>query len=179
MHHSTRRGGSRRFWLNRSRAGEIARSYGRHRWHLSIEQLEARHLLAVVMWDGEADVDEWTDPANWDTNSLPGRADDVVIPAGVGTVTIRAARAEVNSIEAQSALEFTGVTVTAGRIKAPQLSLIGGAVLTSPGVELKLEVDITGGILLLDATSRIDVSAKGYATGRTKDDAPSVLGATR
>src|SRR5262245_1249333 len=47
---------------------------------LRVEALEYRLLRATVTWDGGAGGTDWTDALNWDTDTLPGAADDVVIP---------------------------------------------------------------------------------------------------
>jgi len=63
-------------------------------------------------------------------------------------------------------MTIDGGTVAAGLITAPSLSLIHGAVLTSPGPVRKLELQIDG-TLAVDSTSSIDVTGKGYAPGYT------------
>ena len=52
------------------------------------ELLEDRSLLATVTWDGGAGTLNFADALNWDTNTIPGTADDAVIPDLVGTPTI-------------------------------------------------------------------------------------------
>ena len=42
------------------------------------EKLEDRHLLAVT-WDGGGDNQSWSDPQNWDSDTLPVATDDVII----------------------------------------------------------------------------------------------------
>ncbi|MEX2137833.1 MAG: DUF6531 domain-containing protein, partial [Pirellulales bacterium] len=68
-------------------------------------------------------------------------------------------------------LTVTAGTIAAGRIRAPSISLVNGAELTSlestESQMHKLEVQVAGTILV-DATSKIDVSSKGYLPGRTK-----------
>ncbi len=45
-------------------------------------------MLAVFHWDGEAGNGLWSDPLNWDRDSLPGSADDVVIDMSVPTAVV-------------------------------------------------------------------------------------------
>jgi hypothetical protein len=77
-------------------------------------------------------------------------------------------------------LTVSASNLTADRIVAPALSVTSGGVLTSlTSTETrmrKLEVQVAG-TLLVDATSRIDVSGNGYLAGRTTGNT-TVGGAT-
>jgi hypothetical protein len=58
----------------------------------SVQSLEPRRLFAAISWDGGAGTLNWSDAANWSTNTLPGVNDDVTINiAGTPTVTIGSA----------------------------------------------------------------------------------------
>lgn len=81
-----------------------------------IESLEARTLLAAVMWDGGGDGARWLDPLNWAADVLPGPDDDAVIPRGAGKVVLDGFAA-VASLDAR-----------AGFVIAP------GAMLNTPSV---------------------------------------------
>ncbi|NEP81124.1 MAG: hypothetical protein F6K39_24985 [Okeania sp. SIO3B3] len=35
--------------------------------------------MALINWTGNGDGSSWFDQANWDTNTIPGSTDDVVI----------------------------------------------------------------------------------------------------
>jgi RHS repeat-associated protein len=65
---------------------------------------------------------------------------------------------------------INGGTITSDRVVAPSWSLLGGAVLTSLASTAtqmhKLEVEIAD-TLSVDASSKIDVTGKGYLAGRT------------
>src|SRR5687767_1358930 len=63
--------------------GEFLRRIG-----LPFESLEDRRVLATVTWDGGAGTFAWGDVLNWDGDTLPGVADDVVIGDLSGTPTI-------------------------------------------------------------------------------------------
>ena len=73
-----------------------------------------------------------------------------------------------------------GATLTTDKVMAPQLSLINGAVLTSFASTTTqmhmLGVEVNG-TLSVDATSSIDVTGKGYVSGRTTGNT-TVGGAT-
>src|SRR5262245_23335675 len=74
--------------LRRQRLGaRRSRSRARSFQRLNVEALENR-LLLTVTWDGGAGTFNWNDAGNWDTDSLPGAADAVVIPDLAGTPTI-------------------------------------------------------------------------------------------
>lgn len=48
---------------------------------LLLESLEERAVPAVVTWDGGAGTNYFWDKANWNTDTVPGKDDDVVVPA--------------------------------------------------------------------------------------------------
>src|SRR5688572_7254219 len=43
------------------------------------EALEARQVLAAVVWTGDGGTNLWSNPNNWSGGEVPGLADDVVI----------------------------------------------------------------------------------------------------
>ena len=59
----------------------IDRPARRARASIINESLEPRRLFAAVNWDGGGDGSDWNDPLNWNTNQVPGPADDVTIVA--------------------------------------------------------------------------------------------------
>ena len=77
-------------------------------------------------------------------------------------------------------LTIDGATLLAAGITAPEVSVINGGLLTSRTSTTtqmyKLELDVAGTVLV-DATSRIDVSGKGYRPGYTTGNT-TVGGAT-
>ncbi|MEO8269638.1 MAG: hypothetical protein ABI557_07960, partial [Aureliella sp.] len=86
------------------------------------EQLEMRRVLAAVTWDGGAFTNEWGDAANWNTDTLPGLGDDVIIPDLAGTPTIKITQALVPAVSVNS-------ITSAERIEIGSLTLV---TLTSP-----------------------------------------------
>ena len=67
---------------------------------LRAECLEHRHLLSVVIWDGDAGDGLWNTAANWSTNVVPGANDDVTIDVpGDVTVTFSGGNHSVKSLE--------------------------------------------------------------------------------
>ena len=76
------------------------------------EQLEVRALLAAVAWDGGAGTLSRADAANWDTDTVPGAADDVTIDI-VGDNTINVAGTfSVCSFSSQESLFINGGPLT-------------------------------------------------------------------
>jgi hypothetical protein len=66
---------------------------------------------ATVSWVGGSG--DWSTPANWSTDSLPGTNDDVVIGAGASiTVTHLAGTDAVRSVQSQQAFVLSGGTLT-------------------------------------------------------------------
>ncbi|MCU0707282.1 MAG: right-handed parallel beta-helix repeat-containing protein, partial [Pirellula sp.] len=78
------------------------------------ETLESRRVLATITWDGGAGTPLWEDAANWDTNALPGSADDVVIPdlasPGFTFVTLNSAQS-IQSLQLAGTDVFTNQSV--------------------------------------------------------------------
>ncbi len=96
------------------------------------------------------------------------------------TLTSGAALQVFGALNTANPLVVDGAAILAGRIEAPDLSVLNGATLTSltsTATQMhKLELEIAG-TLLVDSTSRIDVSEKGYLRGRTTGNT-TVGGAT-
>lgn len=177
---------SRRTWSlskgDRRLSARRKRQFDRRRAQLVFETLEPRHLLATIAWDGGGDRTSWHDAANWAGNIMPGTNDDAVIAAAfaASTINIGAGSREVRQIDSHAPLVLQGATLSTTHIVAPSLSLTGGSVLatfvaTTTAVS-KLELEISG-TLLVEASSKIDVSEKGYLTGRTTGNT-TVGGAT-
>ncbi len=93
-----------------------------------MESLEDRAVPAVITWDGGAGTNYFWDKANWSTDTVPGKNDDVIVPAFkydsqlilVGDVTLRSIRSDAQLLEIPRLLPpynsaITGsLTVTAG-----------------------------------------------------------------
>ncbi len=62
---------------------------------------------AAVSWDGNGDGLNWTDPANWDNDAIPGATDDVTIDADT-TVNIPASAVKNVAIGAGISGNFSG-----------------------------------------------------------------------
>src|SRR5262245_42822264 len=74
------------------------------------EVLEDRTAPAVVTWDGGGGNFDWSTPANWSGDVLPGAGDDVVIDFGAidSTLTFAGGNSTVNSLTCHVPLVVSG-----------------------------------------------------------------------
>ena len=137
---------------------------------MKIEELERRHMLAAVLWDGEGESSRWHDIRNWGGDLLPGPSDEAVIPVEfIGESIVIDSQVIVRSIDSEVAVELSSATVVTDRFSATALSLTNSAVFSHPSTAEevhKLELEIVG-TLTVGRGSRIDVTGKGYLGGRT------------
>ncbi|MDP6720111.1 MAG: hypothetical protein QGF59_15735, partial [Pirellulaceae bacterium] len=76
--------------------------------------------MAAISWDGDGDGVSWNDRFNWDTDTLPGAADDAIIDDG-----------NANNV---LAVDYLGGTTTIKSLhNAENLELSGGGILTVSG----------------------------------------------
>ncbi|HZZ77970.1 MAG TPA: hypothetical protein VFE62_05610, partial [Gemmataceae bacterium] len=66
--------------------------------------------MLSITWTGGGDGTSWNDKANWG-GTLPGAADDVVIPAGFN-VTLSTGSDTIHSLQSASALTISGGALT-------------------------------------------------------------------
>src|SRR5687767_5373585 len=146
----------------------------RARWaRPRLEPFEDRVVPAMITWTNPAGGG-WHTPTNWDLGRVPAAGDDVVIPdvGAVGqadqTITYNAGSTTVLSVTSGENFNLAGGTLAADLVVAPSLPVTNGSVLTSlTSTETqmhRLQVEVLGTVLV-DATSRIDVSGKGYVGG--------------
>ncbi len=144
---------------------------GRHR--PQIESLEGRQVPATVHWANPAGGD-WADAANWDTGSLPGPDDDVVIDVpGDVLITHQTGTDAVHSLTDRGALDLSGGSLSlAGDSTFNELDLSGGTLVGSGSLAVNGLLNWTAGTLTGSARAvvngRLDISG----------DADKVLGAT-
>jgi len=96
-------------------------------------------VAVTVHWDGGGDGTSWSDPLNWDTDTLPGADDDVIINVTEDpTVTIdgSAGNVSVNSIESHEALMINGGSVTSTGSQTYNGPVILGADTTLDGMDV-------------------------------------------
>jgi RHS repeat-associated protein len=137
----------RRSW--RSRATSFSPVQRRRRF-LAVEGLENRLLLATVTWVSNSSGN-WDDASNWNTDTIPGPGDDVVIDVNGATPTITidsSTQATVNSLSASDPLAIAGgsLYVAADSTISGGLSMTAGGSLTASGSEVVLTVSGTPSI---------------------------------
>lgn len=143
-----------------------------HPFWQGIETLEARRVLAFVIWDGGGGDTDWDNPLNWSGDSLPGATDHVLIDApGSPTITrSHNSAATIASLWSLDALSISDGTLTiAGDWKqsAPLFMsggrVAGGGNLIVNGEVLWIGGEIVGGGNLLIYPGR-QVSIDGDVT---------------
>ena len=104
-------------WLRRSNSRPRLTTNSRRkrrslRHQLAGERLEDRRLLAVVTWDGGGGNNNWNTAANWDTDTLPGPGDDVVIADVAPDISIyhSTGTTSINSLNTAESLRILGGT---------------------------------------------------------------------
>ncbi len=87
-------------------------------------------LNSLATWDGGGDGVTWSDPGNWDDDTLPRFFDDVVIDA-VGTPTI-----------------IISSSITVASLTSPEnFSITGGPVMVTGTADVDGTVDLDGGMI--------------------------------
>src|SRR4051812_17029890 len=142
---------------------------------LRLEALEDRSLPAsLVTWIGPSGGD-WNDAANWDSKSVPGVKDDVVILSGA-SVTYSRGNSQVHSLSCDGELLVTGGKLgleQASRIS--DLQLAGGTLGARGDLTLQGDVVWTAGSLAakgtISVTGEMTVSGRGLkGLGGTLDN---------
>ena len=99
-----------------------------------MESLEDRAVPAVITWDGGAGSNNFWDKANWSTDTVPGKNDDVVVPAFSGNARLVIdGTCELRSIQTKAPLQLTTTTNDSYRCR---LILDGGNSLIDNGIYL-------------------------------------------
>ena len=66
---------------------------------------ELPYIHTQVVWTGSGGDDQWNDPANWNTDAVPGTGDDVVIPQSQSDpIFYEDINTEINSLTSNSPL---------------------------------------------------------------------------
>jgi hypothetical protein len=101
-------------------------------------------IVNSVTWTGGGGDNQWSDPANWSDDQVPGAGDDVVINVSGATPTISTGNQSVHSVTINDPLSITGgsLTVAASSTISGGLAMTGGA-LTATGTGTSLMVSGT------------------------------------
>ena len=122
---------------------------------MGLEPLEARNLLAAIVWDGEAGDDNWHSPENWfdetngQNNVLPTESDDVFIRSEFADANIVSSVGQtIGSLDSEANLAITGgsfeITTGASTING-NLRLSGGSLTGAGLLSVNGETVWTGG----------------------------------
>jgi RHS repeat-associated protein len=122
-------------WLNGRPAGRRAIRWPRlHRLPLRLEQLEDRTAPAVVPWSGGGGDTNWTNPLNWLGNAQPGSADDAVIGAAFGGITVTVgSNVTIHSVTSSAAVAINTGTFSIAAASTMQALTLNGGTLTGAG----------------------------------------------
>ena len=103
-------------------------------WRPRVEWMEPRALLSAVSWTGGGGDNNWDTPANWNTNAVPGAADDVTIAIAANVVHSNNLTDSINSLTSSEPLTISGGTlsIAAASSITNTLSITGGT-LTGAG----------------------------------------------
>jgi hypothetical protein len=101
--------------------------------------------------------------------------DATLMVSGSVAVTVAGMLTASQELDVDGSMTIDGAITAGGRIVAPALSVTNGGVLTSLSATTtsvySLELQVAG-TLSVDATSKIDVSGRGYLWGRTTGNTP-------
>src|SRR5262249_54004316 len=126
-------------WLRGNKAPQGRRPIRHRVYRPWLEVLEDRLAPAVVNWDGGGGDFNWNNALNWDTNTLPTAADDVVIDVAAAlTVTHPSGTTSINKLTSQESLTLSGgtFTIAASSSIAGAFTLSGGTLTGAGNLEV-------------------------------------------
>ncbi|MBF0368285.1 MAG: tandem-95 repeat protein [Magnetococcales bacterium] len=142
-------------------------------------------ILATVTWDGDAGDFDWNTASNWDTDTTPTSADDVVIDAQEIDITLSSGTAAINSLDVTGLinLEISGgtldvatastvnadsyITLSSGAIDGTgslsvgNLVWTGGSINSDGGVTVTNTLDISGASVKYMSSGTLSLSGTG------------------
>ena len=141
-----------------------------------IEWMESRVQLSAVAWTGTGGDNNWDNPLNWNTDALPGSADDVTIDVAANVVHSSAVTDSIRSLTSSQPLTLSGGTLsiaaassTSGPVVINGGTLAGTGDITVGG-PLTLTAGTIGGSGAVTANGGITINPTGAAfvlDGRT------------
>ena len=114
-----------------------------------VERVEPRTLLSAVNWTGDGGDSNWDTAANWDTNAVPGAADDVTINVAGGVVHSANVADSINSLTSNFPLTISGgsLSIASASTINNTLSITGGTLTGAGDVTVSQLVTLTQGTL--------------------------------
>jgi hypothetical protein len=136
---------------------------------MCLEALETRLAPSIVNWSGQGDRVSWRDPANWDSNQLPGPGDDVVISsANVTSAVVHSQGIDaVNSLTGDAPLVVSGGSLSLASSSSLRntVRLTGGSLTGAGDLQLDGLLVWTGGTM--DGTGITAVAGGASLSGST------------
>ena len=121
-------------------------------------------ISTVITWDGGGDGSSWDDALNWDTDTLPGASDDVIIDdPGSITVIHSTGTTSINGLTCKENLTFSG-----GSLSIAAASTIDGTfTLSGPGLTLIAPLTLTQATsdLVINPGSVLTVNGQSLTVG--------------
>jgi len=131
-----------------------------------------------VDWDGGGDGVSWSDPLNWEDDTLPAENDSVSIRA-IGQVTVvydnSAGTTNLRCIDSSESLSVTGgeLGIETGWV-SPGLSISQGTLSVAVNLQVAGTLNLSGGHGILDGTGTVTVAGlftwsggRQYGSGET------------
>lgn len=129
----------------------------------------------AITWTGAGDGRSWSQAANWDAKRVPGPADDVVLPAGFGTVEHGSGFTQIRSLTTKGGFWLKGGTLSL----TDGASVLGGSFIlgddgTLEAVGLAVELVIDGSPVELAGSLRAEEGAliRLVSVGRIRGRSP-------
>ncbi|MFI5454980.1 MAG: beta strand repeat-containing protein [Isosphaerales bacterium] len=124
--------------------------------------MEGRTLLSAVCWTGRGGDNNWDTPTNWDTDSLPGSADDVTINTSANVVHSAGFTDTINSLTSTQPLSIAGGTLSIASASTIGSTVFIGGTLSGTGT-----ITVSGLLTFNDGT--ISGSCTVNADGGTSE----------
>jgi hypothetical protein len=145
------------------------------RYRPRIEWMEPKTLLSAVTWTGKGGDNNWDTAANWSTDSVPGKGDDVTIDIAANVVHSNDVSDSINSLTSTEPLTISGGTlsIAAASTINNTLSITGGTLTGAGDVTVSGLVTLTSGTLsgsgALNANGGMLINPTGEETGFNLD----------
>ena len=135
------------------------KSAKRKPYQLVLEALEKRWMPSTVTWNGDGDGMSWSDADNWDTDSVPGSSDDVVI-SGSGDSVDLGSNTTIQSLS----LSAGTLNHSFGTLTVDDLTLSGGTLTSDGTVSVDNDFTWSSGTYQGNALGDLDLNSDATMT---------------
>jgi autotransporter-associated beta strand protein len=131
--------------------------------------MESRLQMSAVVWTGAGGDNNWDNPDNWNTHSLPGMSDDVTIETSANVVHSGAVTDSIKSLTSTQPLTISGGTlsIAAASSTTGPLVISGGTLTGTGGLTVGGPLTLTSGTLAgsggVTANGGITINPSGTA----------------